>query len=251
MIEQGHMNGDSMTAKVLEARYSYYRRCQVFRRNGEQCKAPAETGALICHAHAGQLAMAVRRERERRAVLAEAVAEMRRRGKPECEMADLFTDFKGIQVTVAAMGRALINGRIDGKTAGQMVVHLQTCSKLLWLYHRVLRETQREKAVTTKDTRSTPLSRAQGRSGQATEHKGLPQMCADDRRLNSSAEEWPNTLPLIHADDTDLKRLPRSRELPKSAECPNQGPRARIFRLEVTAFGDRCRAHGPPESKAA
>jgi hypothetical protein len=118
--------------RVPEARYSYYRRCQVFRRTGKQCKAPAETGSHICHAHAGQLATAVRRERERRAVLAEAVAEMRRRGKPECEMADLFTDFKGIQVTSAAMARALIDGRIDCKTAGQMVVHLQTCSKLLW-----------------------------------------------------------------------------------------------------------------------
>ena len=48
-----------------------------------------------------QQAMAFRRELERRTVLAEAVAEMRRRGKPECEMADLFTDFKGIQVTLA------------------------------------------------------------------------------------------------------------------------------------------------------
>src|SRR5579864_4220908 len=111
--------------RVPEARYAYYRRCQVFRRNGEQCKAPAETGSLICHAHAGQLATAVRRERERRAVLVEAVAEMRRRGRPECEMADLFTDFKGINVTLSVMARALICGRIDCKTAGQMVVHLQ------------------------------------------------------------------------------------------------------------------------------
>src|SRR3954470_20366602 len=87
--------------RMPEARYAYYRRCQVFRRNGEQCKAPAEKGAHICHAHAGQLATAVRRERERRAVLMEAVAEMRKQGRPECEMADLFTSFKGIQVTTA------------------------------------------------------------------------------------------------------------------------------------------------------
>jgi len=82
MAEMGVMED---TMRVPEARYAYYRRCQVFRRNGEQCKAPAEKGSYICHAHAGQLAMAVRRERERRAVLAEAVAEMRRRGKPEFE----------------------------------------------------------------------------------------------------------------------------------------------------------------------
>src|SRR5512140_1555116 len=118
--------------KAPEARYAYYRRCQVFRRNDVQCKAPAEKGARICHAHAGQLAMAVRRERERRAMLAEAVAEMRKRGRPQCEMADLLTDFKGIQVTTAVMARAVIKGTIDCKTAGQMVVHLQTISKLLW-----------------------------------------------------------------------------------------------------------------------
>jgi hypothetical protein len=125
-----------------EARYAYYRRCQIFRRGGEQCKAPAEKGSQICHAHAGQLAMAVRRERDRQAVLTEAVAQMRRRGRPECEMADLFIDFKGINVTLAVMAKAVINGRIDCKTAGRLVVQLQTVSKLLWLYHRGHREQQ-------------------------------------------------------------------------------------------------------------
>jgi hypothetical protein len=131
VIEQAHRNADPKAGRVPEARYSYYRRCQLFRRNGEQCKAPAEKGAHICHAHAAQQAMALRREIERGVVLAEAVAEMRRRGKPECEMADLFTDFKGIQVTLAVVSRALIHGRIDCKTAGKLLVHLQTMSKLL------------------------------------------------------------------------------------------------------------------------
>ena len=120
-------------SKAPEALYSYYRRCQVFRRGGEQCKAPAEKGQEICHAHAGQMAMAARRELQRRAVLAEAVAEMHRRGRPECQMAELLTDFKGIQVTLAVTAQALIDGRIDCKTAGQLVVHLQTMSKLLWM----------------------------------------------------------------------------------------------------------------------
>ena len=155
-----------------EARYGYYRRCQVFRRNGEQCKAPAEKGSHICYAHAGQLVTAVRRERERRAVLAEAVAEMRRRGKPECEMADLFTDFKGINVTLAVMAQALIHGRIDCKTAGQMVVHLQTVSKLLWQIHR------------------------KGREGRK-ENRALPQISADERRLNREQE-----LPALPARQT-------------------------------------------------
>jgi hypothetical protein len=176
--------------RVPEALYAYYRRCQVFRRNGAQCKAPAEKGSRICHAHAGQLAMAVRRERECRAVLAEAVAEMRRRGRPDCEMADLLTDFKGIQVTTAVMARALIKGAIDCKTAGQMVVHLQTFSKLLWQIHR--------------KTKSTTEARRHG------EKQGSPQICADERRLGKPKTR--KDLPLIH---TDLKKLPKAKSLPR------------------------------------
>ena len=174
--------------RVPETRFAYYRRCQVFRRSGAQCKAPAEKGSHICYAHAGQLAMAVRRERERQAVLAEAVAQMRKSGRPECEMADLFMDFKGINVTLAVMMQAVIDGRIDCKTAGRLVVQLQTVSKLLRILHRKKREGRKEnqispqiyaderrlrdqKASTTKDTRSTSLTHAQGRSGQATKHE--------------------------------------------------------------------------------
>lgn len=221
--------------KVPEARYSYYRRCQVFRKGGEQCKAPAETGALICHAHAGQLAMAVRRERERQAVLAEAVAEMRRRGTPEFEAKDLFMDFKGIQVTLAKMAQALIDGRIDCKTAGRLVVQLQTFSKLLWQVHRKGREgrkenqiqpqmsadKRREKASTTEDTHSTPLSQAQGRSGQATEHEGLPELFVLPKVMEGEAgRNW----------------------------AANQREEMRIGLLaEVVAFGDiRGWPHGPP-----
>jgi hypothetical protein len=127
---------ETAAERIPEARYAYYRRCQVFRKGGEQCKAPAEKGSHICYAHAGQLAMAVRRERERQAVLAEAVAQMRKRGRPECQMADLFMDFKGINVTLAVMMQAVINGRIDCKTAGRLVVQLQTVSKLLRMLHR-------------------------------------------------------------------------------------------------------------------
>src|SRR5579862_3535982 len=101
----------SMTEHMPEARYAYYRRCQTFRKGGEQCKAPAEKGTRICHAHAGQQATLLRRERERQAVLAEAVAVMRRKGKPDCEARDLFTDFTAIQVTIAVAAQALIDGR--------------------------------------------------------------------------------------------------------------------------------------------
>ncbi|HWF02986.1 MAG TPA: hypothetical protein VHA06_04830 [Candidatus Angelobacter sp.] len=144
-----------------EARYGYYRRCQVARKGGEQCKAPAEKGELICHAHAAQQALAVRRERERQAVLAEAVAEMRRRGtlesgRAEFEAKDLFMDFKGIQITVAKMAQALIDGRIDCKTAGRLAVHLQTMSKLLWLACRQKRKTLPRINTDNTDSITTP-----------------------------------------------------------------------------------------------
>ena len=209
MIEQGHINGDPTTARVPEARYAYYRRCQVFRRNGVQCKAPAEKGAQICHAHAGQLAMAVRRERERRAMLAEAVAEMRKQGRPECEMADLFMDFKGIQVTLAVMARAVINGRIDCKTAGQMLVQLQTLSKLLWQIHR-------------------------------QERKNLPLIHTD----NTDLEKLPNlkNLPLINTDNTDLQNLPKTGSI--TAETNNSGWRGREG-FAVRTHGIRRSMPGP------
>jgi hypothetical protein len=253
-----HLNIPTVSEKVVpaerihEARYAYYRRCHVFRRNGEQCKAPAEKGSQICYAHAGQLATAVRRERERRAVLAEAVAEMRRQGRPECEMADLFTSFKGIQVTTAVMARAVITGRIDCKTAGQMVVHLQTCSKLLWQIHR--RKT------------SATESRRHG------EDQKLPQICADERRLNLRAEERPKTLPLIYADDTDQKKLPEEKLLPRidADDADQKEPSvrknltvtfsvrselelkcAKVLQFKEPTFGERCRGHSPPKKKVA
>jgi hypothetical protein len=177
--------------KAPEARYAYYQRCQDFRKNGEQCKAPAEKGSQICHAHAGQRAMALRRERERGAVLAEAVMVMRKKGHLQYEMADLFTSFNGIQATLAVMAKALIGGRIDYKTAGRLVVHLQTMAKLLRVYHR-------RKALTTKDTKEHKgLLTVQDELPQTHGKPELPgQICADVRRSG-------RTLPLIHTDNTD------------------------------------------------
>ena len=220
--------------RVPEARYAYYRRCQVFRRGGVQCKAPAETGSHICHAHAGQLAMTVRRERERRAVLEEAVAQMRKRGRPECQIADLFMDFKGINVTLAVMMQAVIDGRIDCKTAGRLVVQLQTVSKLLWMLHRKGREGRKEKRIS-------------------------PQICADERRLKT------RTTPLINTDGTDLKRSENENltaEARRRGEKPNTERNWAAIRLtseehermrialvtEVLAIANgRGWAHAPPE----
>jgi hypothetical protein len=140
-------------SKVPEVRYAYYRRCQVFRNNGEQCKAPAEKGSPICYAHAREQATALRRKIELSILLAEVVRRMRARGKPEFEIADIFMDFDAIQVTLGVMAQALIDGRIDCKTAGRLAVGLQTAAKMLRLYHRVHRGTQRKESLAAKDTK--------------------------------------------------------------------------------------------------
>lgn len=180
------------SGSVPEARYAYYRRCQVFRKGGEQCKAPAEKGSHICYAHAGQLATAVRRERERRAVLAEAVAEMRKRGRPECEMADLFMDFKAINVTLALMAQALIDGRIDCKTAGRLVVQLQTASKLLWMVQRKGRkESQISPQICAEERRLDKQGKDRNLTTEARRHgeqQGVQQICADERRSSNKIE---------------------------------------------------------------
>jgi hypothetical protein len=205
-----------------QARYSYYRRCQVFRKNGEQCKAPAEKGAQICHAHAGQLAMAVRRERERRAVLAEAVAEMSRRGKLEFEAKDLFMDFNAIQVTIAVIARALIDDRIDCKTAGRLAVSLQMASKLLRMAH-------------SKGTSTT----------EARRHGGdlrSPQICAEKRRLSPEKR-------LTTKDTKGHEGTPRTAGLGKDMERTARAGKAEIILISSAkrAAIHAERTHGPPE----
>jgi hypothetical protein len=209
-----------------EARYAYYRRCQEFRRSGEQCKAPAEKGAQICHAHAGQRAMAERRARERQAVLEEAVAQMRKQGRPEFEMIHLFMDFRGIQVTIAVVAQALIDGRIDCKTAGRLAWDLQRMSKLLWLYHKA------KKA--TKNCHSSPLSQPWGRSGQATEREGQSRI----------AEELPER----------VVPLPKLQEITMGTNwAANEHEETRIPETKVLRFPHRYgSSNGPPAwAKAA
>lgn len=206
--------------RIPEARYAYYRRCQVFRKGGEQCKAPAEKGSHICHAHAGQLAMAVRRERERRAVLEEAVTQMRKRGRPECEMADLFMDFRGINMILAVTAQAVVAGRIDCKTAGRLVVQLQTVSKLLWMIHRKGREGRKENGIS-------------------------PQFYADDPRLDKPAEK-------AHLTVEVRKRGERPRtasHLPANYLATIQGEETQIALVaKVRALAERRGwGHAPPE----
>jgi hypothetical protein len=172
---------------IPEARYAYYRRCQEFKKNGEQCKAPAEKGAHICHAHAGQRELALRREREQRAVLEEVVRRMRRRGKPDFQMADIFMDFNAIQVTLAVMAQAVIDGRMDCKTAGRMAVVVQMSAKLLAMIYRKGREGRNRKSTTEARRHGgeqiSPLINADDADRGQEELQEPPQIYAGERRV--------------------------------------------------------------------
>lgn len=137
-----------------EARYAYYRRCQVFKKNGEQCKAPAEKGARICYAHATEQATAFRRKLQLTILLAEVVHGMRQRGKPEFETVDIFMDFNAIQVTLGVMSQAVIDDRIDCKTAGRLLIGLQTAAKVLRMIHRQGREIREGQQICADESRS-------------------------------------------------------------------------------------------------
>src|SRR5258707_10589831 len=90
-----------MEQPVPEARYAYYRRCQQFRKNGQQCKAPAVKGEPICHKHAEQAATEERRVQQRRELLS----------RPGLGLGD----FNSVQRTISAIMQAILNGSIDLK----------------------------------------------------------------------------------------------------------------------------------------
>jgi hypothetical protein len=111
----GHTQGARGGIKS-EARYAYYRRCQQFRRNGEQCKAPAMKGEPICHRHAEQADMERRRAEQRRAILSRPGAGL--------------GSFRAIQRTIGELAGAILAGSIDAKAAGWLMMEIQTAIRL-------------------------------------------------------------------------------------------------------------------------
>ena len=108
-----------------EARYAYYRRCQVFMKNGRQCKAPAEKGAQICRNHAGQIETEMRRERERWAVLEITAEQMRAAGHKDFSARHVFDDPRAIRAAMNVIMQALASDAIEDKTAARLLNELQ------------------------------------------------------------------------------------------------------------------------------
>src|SRR6266567_7430577 len=97
--------------RIPEEWYSYYRRCQRFRKNGQQCKAPAMKGQDVCYQHEGQEA-----------------PESRRRAALESLQLPPLRDSTSILRAIQKVAQAVIEDRVDLKTIGGMLNRLQSAS---------------------------------------------------------------------------------------------------------------------------
>jgi hypothetical protein len=95
-------------------RYGYYRRCLTFRRNGEQCKAPAMKGDSLCYKHAQEADLEQRRQTMRQGF---ALPPLR--------------DLKTVQTCLSNVTRAIIEDRIDEDYAAELLQKLERASMAL------------------------------------------------------------------------------------------------------------------------
>jgi hypothetical protein len=103
-----------MSRLKLEERYGYYRRCQTFQRNGEQCKAPAMKGDSLCYKHAQEADLERRRQ------------EMRQRfALPPLR------DSKTVLASISEVANAIIENRIDEDYAAELLQELERASLAL------------------------------------------------------------------------------------------------------------------------
>jgi hypothetical protein len=103
-----------MSRLKAEERYSYYRRCQHIRGNGERCKAPAMKGEALCYQHQQQAETAGRRQNMRSAF---ALPPLK--------------DLKTVQLSIGEVARAIIEDRIDEDYAGELLAELDRASAAL------------------------------------------------------------------------------------------------------------------------
>jgi hypothetical protein len=99
---------EALQGQIVEERYCYYRRCQRFRRNGQQCKAPATKDADQCYKHQEQ-------------------ADIERRRRKQFTLPPL-VDLKIVQRTIGDVAQALVEDRIDEDYAGELLQKLESAS---------------------------------------------------------------------------------------------------------------------------
>ena len=104
----GRGQSGALQGQIVEERYGYYRRCQRFRRNGQQCKAPAMKDTDRCYKHQEQ-------------------ADIERRRREQFTLPPL-VDLRTVQRTIGEVAQALIEDRIDEDYAGELLQKLESAS---------------------------------------------------------------------------------------------------------------------------
>lgn len=102
---------EALQGQIVEERYGYYRRCQRFRKNGQQCKAPAMKDADVCYKH-----------QER--------ADLERRWRAQYTLPPL-VDLATVQRAISDVTQALWQDRIDMDYAGELLQKLEHASMVL------------------------------------------------------------------------------------------------------------------------
>ena len=107
----GGNRSEALHGQIVEARYGYYRRCQRFRKNGQQCKAPAMKDADVCYKHQGQ-------------------ADLERRRRAQYTLPPL-VDLATVQRAIGEVAQALWQDRIDEDYAAELLQKLEKASVVL------------------------------------------------------------------------------------------------------------------------
>src|SRR5580765_2055147 len=107
----GQDRSEALQGQIVEERYGYYRRCQRFRKNGQQCKAPAMKDADVCYKHQQR-------------------ADRERRWQAQYTLPPL-VDMKTVQASLSEVTKAIIEDRIDEDYAGELLQELERASMVL------------------------------------------------------------------------------------------------------------------------
>lgn len=102
---------DGAQSPMPEARYGYYRRCQRFRKNGQQCKAPAMKDADVCYKHQQR-------------------ADIERRRRVQYTLPPL-VDLATVRRAIGDVMQGLWQDRIDEDYAGELLQELESASMAL------------------------------------------------------------------------------------------------------------------------
>jgi hypothetical protein len=108
------MLNEVIRKRTPEPRYAYYRRCLQFRKNGKQCRAPALKGESLCYMHDAQARAEIKYQQSRR----------------ELGVRNAWNDRRSRQQAIGRLAEAVLNDRIDRKSAARMVAELQAAITL-------------------------------------------------------------------------------------------------------------------------